>query len=188
MSKFRHLMSIKESSEFKDNIDTVNDIEDVFRFLSDDMDFDIESYFIETFKSESGTEKRKYDGEGDLVLRVLDPGESVAPVRKGQLLPKTESKIWLLSGNGTVTSDKIIEICQEINKSINLISSMLHLETIINKATIGFYCEGYYRGWKSFYFDDIEDDEDILNDMIMDVKVKSKVRTNISIQFVKELN
>lgn len=186
MSKFRHLMSIKESSEFKDNIDIVNDIEDVFRFLSDDMDFDIESYFIETFKSESGTEKRKYDGEGDLVLRVLDPGESE---------PKTESKIWLLSGNGTVTSDKILEICQEINKSINLISSMLHLETILNKSTIGFYYEGYY--WpsvpgaithKSFYFDDIEDDEDILNDVIMDIKVKSKVRTNISIQFVKELN
>lgn len=179
MSKFRHLMSIKESSEFKDNIDIVNDIEDVFRFLSDDMDFDIESYFIETFKSESGTEKRKYDGEGDLVLRVLDPGESE---------PKTEYKIWLLSGNGTVTSDKILEICQEINKSINLISSMLHLETILNKSTIGFYYEGYYRGWKSFYFDDIEDDEDILNDMIMDIKVKSKVRANISIQFVKELN
>lgn len=179
MSKFRHLMSIKEISEFKDNIDILNDIEDVFRFLSDDMDFDIESYFIETFKSESGMEKRKYDGEGDLVLRVLDPGE---------IEPKTESKIWLLSGNGTVTSDKILEICQEINKSINLVSSMLHLETILNKSTIGFYYEGYYRGWKSFYFDDIEEDEDILNDMIMDIKAKSKARVNISIQFVKELN
>lgn len=179
MSKFRHLMSIKESSEFKDNIDIVNDIEDVFRFLSDDMDFDIESYFIETFKSESGVEKRKYDGEGDLVLRVLDPGE---------IEPKTESKIWLLSGNGTATSDKILEICQEINKSINLVSSMLHLETILNKSTIGFYYEGYYRGWKSFYFDDIEEDEDILNGMIMDIKAKSKARVNISIQFVKELN
>lgn len=172
MSKFRHLMSIKENSEFKNNIDILNDLEDVFSFLSDDMDFEIETYFIEISKSEFGTERRKYDGQGDMVLKASDPNE---------YLYKSEYETWLVSGRGVVTSDKILKLCQEVNKSINFASKVLHLDNLLNKSTIGFYYEGS-RAWKSFYFDDIEDDEEILNDII---EIKSNARVSISIQFAK---
>ena len=176
MSKFRHLMSIKENSEFKDNIYILNDLEDIFSFLGDDMGFEIESYFMEISESENSTEKRKYDGQGDMVLRELGPYEYALPPRS-----RSEYEIWLVSGRGMITSDKILKLCQEVNKSINFTSKVLHLDNLLNKSTIGFYYEGS-RAWKSFYFGDIEYDEEILNDII---EIKSNPRVSISIQFAK---
>lgn len=181
----KHLISLTESLELKDNIDTLNHMGDVFNFLNDIDYIQIGVFFIQRIHSEySDTIMRKYNTGGDLVQQTRSPREKFGPNQK--------EEIWLLTADGMIKPEEIIDLCQEITKSIRMAENMLYLENLGSKSTIGIWGA---NGLNSFYFDDIDEpmstsdgrtQKEILEDRLTNLSKFKFVRTSISIQFRKQ--